>query len=837
MEVNLFKKFYDYLSPQERLDLKIIETKISSEQDEIANNISIEVSKILESKMNRILEENQIYLSIYEKTSKVIFDKICYLYSEEKKLESGYRKNTQIPKIIFSTFYYIRNWRNDEGHPSEIGIKRSFADTIHLVKCFDLVLSFLINFFNDSDFMIDDFDEDFLLKILNQRKHFIDEIIDENKKADVGSIKLGKIDISSFVLNPEINFFIPSYQRKYRWDSETCKELVNGILKKANSIDDEYFGTIAVTIEENTRNNDVRTVRLIDGQQRVTTSLIIFRVIFDLWKEKQLNSYEENILEMPNELQETFVNVGCSNKYKNVTGNQVENKSIDFILNENLSYNERKTKITNFETIGKSQVAKNYFAIHDMLVSLSQDELSSFYQRYAYKFLISCVDFNKTPAEEMEIFETLNSKGTELDSFDMIKNFLFNLVDKDIFLEKEEEITKIFNEYISFDDLKIEEDKKRKVQEAFLFSYCEYKLLEFKQSDNNLSKNKKSILKHFKKIYETKNNIDVDEFKKIVSEIGKYVLLAKSFESKNYENNTYDLLFPLRYNIANIAHKDISLFIIFYIIDVFAKNKWDSYSKTINYKHKLELMKNTLFEFEKWIISLLQVSGTGQSLTKPILRLFRFLNFFDTSNRAIQEQIPNMIKKWLSMEEENSFTFQSKEQKKLLLENIDLKIPTSEQLYNSLISKKVQDKNIAMVLLKRLESKLINNWEIKRDKNSLEHIMPKTIKKTKWIDYLKDNNLQLNDKEIFDKHAEYIDKIGNYLILDKNKENSKLSNAEFSLKRMDFEKWNNPLCTLIFNFSSNANLLTTEKFGFKEIDERSKAISKIIVEEIYFKNN
>ncbi|ATZ17989.1 hypothetical protein [Mesoplasma melaleucae] len=96
--------------------------------------------------MNRILEANGTYLASYEKTSKVIFDKVCNLYSEEKKLESGFIRNTQMSEIIFSTFNYIRNWRNDEVHPSELGIKRSFTDTIHLIKCFDLVLSFLINF-------------------------------------------------------------------------------------------------------------------------------------------------------------------------------------------------------------------------------------------------------------------------------------------------------------------------------------------------------------------------------------------------------------------------------------------------------------------------------------------------------------------------------------------------------------------------------------------------------------------------------------------------------------------------------------------------------------------
>ncbi|PPE04601.1 hypothetical protein EELLY_v1c02810 [Entomoplasma ellychniae] len=834
MPKKLFKKFYNFLSDQENKELQMIESKIIIENEDIAVNISMEISKILESKMNRILESRQIYLDSFEKTSKTLFYEICRLYSEEKK-ESGISKNTAMPKVIYSTFNYLRNWRNDDGHPSEINVNRSFTDVIHLIKCFDLVLSFLIDFFDNEDFQKEPFNEDVLLKILNQRKHFIEEITDLNKEADTSSIKLGKIDISSFVLNPEINFFIPSYQRKYRWDEETCKELVTGIINKSKNIDDEYFGTIAITIEGNTKNSPIRIVRLIDGQQRVTTSLIIFRVIFDLWKEKQLNSYESEILEIPEDLKLTFLSEGHENKYKNVTGNELENKSIEFILNDNSTYSERINKINNFETIGKSQAAKNYFVIHDELSSLNQEELHLFYERYAYRFLISCVDFNKTPAEEMEIFETLNSKGTELESFDMIKNFLFNLINKNIFLEKEIEITEIFNEHMSFDDLKVDKATIRKVQETFLFSYCEYKLLNFKPIENNLSKNKKSILKHFKKIYEDKNNIDVNEFRKIVSEIGKYVALAKSFESKSYENNSNDVLFPLRYNIANIAHKDVLLLIIFYIVDVFAKNKWDSYSKTINYKDKAKLMKNTLFEFEKWIISLVQVWGPGQSLQKTILKLLRFMNFFDTSNLAIQEQIPNMVKKWLAMDEEDSFTFQNKEQKKLLLENINHKTPTMEQFKNSLITKKVQDKNIAMVLLKRLESSLINDWEIKREKNSLEHIMPKSIKGTKWIEYLKDQNSDITEKEINDKHDEYMDKIGNYLILDKNKENSKISNGEFDVKRKDFINWNNPLCTLIFGDTANKNLLTTERFGFVEIEERTKTISNLIVENIYYK--
>ncbi|AAT75662.1 unknown protein [Mesoplasma florum L1] len=835
MKKRIFNKFQPYLNEFEKEKIALVEEKITGDNERIANDVSVDLIIILESKMMSILEKYDIYCPLDERGAKNLFDKIRSLYIREKKLESEKFTNVNIPKIIYSTFEYIRNWRNnDGGHASEFVINRSFMDTIHLLKCFDIVLSFLINFFDDLDFEINEFDEKGLLSSWNKRGHFIDEILEEDKKLDTTSIKLGKINLSSFVLNSEISFFIPSYQRKYRWESETCLELIENIISKIDQIDDEYFGTIAVTIEESKHNEKIRTIRLIDGQQRVTTSLIIFRAIYDVWNDKKNNSYEETVMDTPLELEKTFKEIGCAEKYKNVTGVKEENEALNFILNSNVSYVERLKTINSFELHNKSLAAKNYNAIHDRIKELNQDELLSFYNRYAYKFLISCVDFNKTPAEEMEIFETLNSKGTELDSFDMIKNFLFNLVDKEIYINNELEITRIFNDYISFNDMKLDEAKTRKVQENFLFGFCEYKMLNFKASDNTLSKNKKSILKHFKKIYEGKQNLSLEEYKKIVSEIGKYVFITKSFISKSYENDTNDILYPIRYNVSNISHKEVSIFILYYFIDLYAKNNWDSYNKTLNYSEKVNLMKDTLFEFERWLIALLQVYGTGQSLTKPILRLFRFLNTFDIDNHSVQSEIPNMIRKWLNLEATDAFAFLNNDQRRLLLENNELKMPNKDLFFENLINKKVQDKNVAMVILKRLESFLINNWEIKRDKNSLEHIMPRTIKKTKWIEYLKENE-SLTEKDILEKHSVYLDKLGNYMILDKSKENSKISNNDFEEKRKQYILWSNPLAELIFDYNEKKNLNNINKFGFDEIQERTVALAKIISENIYYK--
>ncbi|AVN63695.1 hypothetical protein CG006_01720 [Mesoplasma florum] len=829
MGLKIFDKFDKYLNQIEKNNIKKIKDKLETKNEDIANSISIEIIKILESKMIRILEEKNIFCRSDEKQAKFLFMKIRYLYAQEKKLESAFIQDTQIPQLIYSTFEYIRNWRNDEGHASKYEIKRSFSDVLHLIKGFNNVLSFLINFFDNVDFELTDIDENELYDLWEMRRHFLDELAEKNKKLDTASIKLEKVNLRDLILNQEVNFFIPSYQRKYSWSSEVCSELVDNIINKIERIDDDYFGTIAITIEEKTKNDKVRTLRLIDGQQRITTSLIIFRAIYDVWKYKNTNSFEEDYIEIPEELENTFFKVGCSKKYKNDTGNEFDNRALEVILNDNSDQINRISQITNLEVQSKSLAASNYNLVYNKLNALSQNEVLSFYNRYAYRFLISCVDFNKTPAEEMEIFETLNSTGTELTTFDMIKNFLFNLVEKNVFLEEETKIVLIFNEYLSFDNDDLANE--------FLHSFCEYKLLNFGQAENNLTTKKKSILQHFKKIYNDKNNIDLNEFTKIVSEIGKYACIAKSFSTGSYSTNSKDILFPLRKSVANVSHKDVTISVLYYIIDIYAKNKWDSFSKTANYLDKIELMEEFLFQFEKWYVTLLQVNGTGQSLSKNILKLLRFLNFYDTSNYVIQQQLPKEVKKWLSMESPDSYTFQNNEQRKLLLENSEYKMPTKEQFYFSLLNNKVQDSNIEMILLRRLENQLMPNLQIIRNKNSIEHIVPKkiqNIKRTNWLNYLNEEfDNKLSEQEIVDKHSEYVDKLGNLMLLDLNKENAKVSNLPFETKRNFYKTINNPHANLIFN--QDKNVCDTLRFGFAEIDIRTKIIAEVLINNVYFK--
>ena len=72
------------------------------------------------------------------------------------------------------------------------------------------------------------------------------------------------------------NFFIPSYQRGYRWSSTQVEALLNDIweFRNKNPKKDEFYCLQPVVVTLN-KSSDLEQWELIDGQQRLTTIYIL----------------------------------------------------------------------------------------------------------------------------------------------------------------------------------------------------------------------------------------------------------------------------------------------------------------------------------------------------------------------------------------------------------------------------------------------------------------------------------------------------------------------------------------------------------------------------------
>ncbi len=173
------------------------------------------------------------------------------------------------------------------------------------------------------------------------------------------------------------DFFIPSFQRGYRWDDRQVEELLEDILEFTNNDKDQGFYCLQpiVVKEEAIVQNGEHQVRyrVIDGQQRLTTIYILLKYLKELLYEEH---GVENIYDISYETR-----AGSKDFLKNICDELVKNnnENIDFYTMNNtfkiiekwfinIIKNKRTTKRKFLETImgsDKKDVKIIWYKIND----------------------------------------------------------------------------------------------------------------------------------------------------------------------------------------------------------------------------------------------------------------------------------------------------------------------------------------------------------------------------------------------------------------------------------------------------------------------------------------
>ena len=258
-------------------------------------------------------------------------------------------------------------------------------------------------------------------------------------------------------------FRIPNYQRGYSWGFEQLEEFWDDVYNLPDN-NDHYTGMLSLkelTLSNNKEelekwvdaewllNKDYHAYHVVDGQQRLTTLIILIQSIIEYCRERNPGKSDDEIIMNDTKLSEIIDQFIVKEKPGSDTlirtflfGYEVDKPSDDYLKNKILNPSYYGEINESFYTLNLDN-AKKFFS--DKLLSISNDDdilpIEKIFRKITNKLKFNIYyisdDFNVNVA-----FETMNNRGKRLSNLELLKNRLIYLTSL-LSLPKDEEKTMI----------------------------------------------------------------------------------------------------------------------------------------------------------------------------------------------------------------------------------------------------------------------------------------------------------------------------------------------------------------------------------------------------------
>ena len=220
-------------------------------------------------------------------------------------------------------------------------------------------------------------------------------------------------------------YLIPDYQREYSWGKEELEDLWDDLIYLENNIDDKhFFGQVVV-------NNTEKEKYIIDGQQRATTSTILICVIMREFENIYNNSDHQfqKAYKKAQQIQIKLVGTEDEDDEQerfHITLGEIDNLYFKKnILEKELFDSKEKykshTRLKEAYLYFKEKVSSH---ISDNDINKKYDKLISLYNAFTSNFIVMYIESTDIN-EAFVIFETLNARGKDLETADLLKNYIF----------------------------------------------------------------------------------------------------------------------------------------------------------------------------------------------------------------------------------------------------------------------------------------------------------------------------------------------------------------------------------------------------------------------------
>jgi uncharacterized protein with ParB-like and HNH nuclease domain len=263
-------------------------------------------------------------------------------------------------------------------------------------------------------------------------------------KGDVVSkLNVDQKTVFDLFADKKANFLIPDYQRPYAWDEEQCQTLWDDIFLfsfpnndyEAFDENEEYFLGSIVTYKNEGKSE------VIDGQQRLTTLMLILRAFYD----KFANMQDKNSKLTRDRIEQCIWKTdtfGTADKSTLKIDSEVATDSDKDEFLELLKTGEVKQG-------SKSQYVRNYQFFQVQIDSFLQD-FASYFPYLPARILGNCILLPieaESQDTALRIFSTLNDRGLPLSDADIFKaqfyKYYGGLNKKDEFIDEWKELEEV----------------------------------------------------------------------------------------------------------------------------------------------------------------------------------------------------------------------------------------------------------------------------------------------------------------------------------------------------------------------------------------------------------
>lgn len=234
----------------------------------------------------------------------------------------------------------------------------------------------------------------------------------------------------------EVIFRIPDYQRGYSWEEKHLKDFWND-LEQLESARSHYTGVLTLEPVNEAdylkweddlwiiQSKRYSPMYVVDGQQRLTTAVILLQVILEAIDDSELINYTEK-----SEIRRKYIfetkDKGISKSY--IFGYEKDNPSYEFLKQE-IFCDQSIQHFSPEETIYTKNLAfaKAYF--RSRVAELDKEALEALYTKLTQHLQFNIFYIEKD-LDVFVTFETMNNRGKPLSHLELLKNRLIYLSTK-----------------------------------------------------------------------------------------------------------------------------------------------------------------------------------------------------------------------------------------------------------------------------------------------------------------------------------------------------------------------------------------------------------------------